>query len=46
MQNVYEGKIQEKCEEGKGERRGKKEGGGEKMRKKKRMRDSPYPGGE
>ena len=44
--DVYGGKIQaEKCEEGRGERRGKKEGRGEKMRKKKRMRDSPDLGG-
>ena len=43
--DVYEGKTQvKKCEQGRGERRGKKEGGGEKMRKKKRTRDSPNPG--
>ena len=38
---VYEGKRQsKKCEEGRGEGRGRKKGGGEKMR-----RDSPDPGG-
>ena len=44
--DVYEGKRQaKKCEEGRGERRGRKVGEGEKMRKKKRRRDSPDPGG-
>ena len=36
---------QKKCEKGMGERKGKREGGGEKMRKKKRRRDSPHLGG-
>ena len=44
--DVYEGKRQvKKCEEGRGEGRGRKEGGGEKMRKKKRRMDSPDLGG-
>ena len=42
--DVYEIKRQaKKCEEGRAERRGRKEGGGEKNKEKKK--DSPDPGG-
>ena len=44
--NVYEGKRQEKkLVKGREEKRGKKEGGGEKIKEKKRKRDSPNSSG-